>query len=403
MKIINIIPTYYPSTYWGGPIFTTYSLNNSLARIPGVEVKVLTTDAAGPRISDRLSVDKKLTYFSYEVIFTHRIAGVSISTELIRRLLPLIRWADVVHLTAVFSFTTLPTLALCQVLHKPCVWSLRGAFLEDQNRHEYNPQTKTKRLLKAVWNYTCRKLSSSSSLAVHVTTEQEKRASMKELPGAHFVIIPNGVEVPERPPERNKYTLERRLQLMYLGRLTPTKGIENLLRAVAKLKLPVRLDIYGTATKGQGGNNYGERLVNLAKDLGILKKNVFFRGLVSGDAKTRAFQEADVCVVPSFSESFCVVVAEALAHGMPVIVSDRLAWTEVAKRGCGLVVGNDPDSLAKAIEKIRHMKIQEMGSIGWQWMRDEFGWDIVANKMYGVYRSVEDKTNKTRAWVSLPK
>jgi len=386
MKVLHITPTYYPATYWGGPIFTVYHMNNALAKIPDVELKVLTTDSAGPEVADSLTGDEKQTSYPYEVIFTRRIAGVSISTGLIRHMLPLIRWADVVHLTAIFSFPTIPTLALCRMVGKPVVWSLRGALLDDQNRNEYNPQGHLKHLVKALWNGTCRQLISPERVALHVTTSQEREAVAKVYPGSLFDVVPNGVEALKKFPVREIELSEGPLRLMFMGRLAPKKGIENLLRAVAKLKMPVRLDLYGAPTVGQGGANYGEGLVRLAKELGVLNENVHFRGMVNGEAKTRAFMEAHVCVIPSYSENFCIVVAEALAHGMPVIVSDRLAWAEVASRGCGLVVGNDSDSLAKAIEKIKSMKIREMGKIGWQWMRDEFGWDVIGCEMNGVYR-----------------
>ena len=97
---------------------------------------------------------------------------------------------------------------------------------------------------------------------------------------------------------------------------------------------------------------------------------------------------ADVCVIPSYSENFCIVVAEAMAMGLPVIVSDRLAWGEVAERGCGLVVGNDPDSLAEAIEEISTMELEKMGEAGWKWMRDDYRWEAIARNMYGTYQNL---------------
>jgi len=386
MRILHITPAYYPATYWGGPIFTVYHMNNALAKIPGVELKVLTTDSSGPKVADRLTDEEKQTFFPYEVIFTRRIAGASISMGLMRNMLPLIRWADVVHLTATFSFSTIPALALCRIVGKPVVWSLRGALLDDQNRNEYNPQGHLKHVVKALWNGTCRQLISPERVVLHVTTVQERDAVAKVFSRSLFAVVPNGVEAPKKMPVREAWLSDGSLRLMFLGRLAPKKGIENLLRAVAKLNIPVSLDLYGVATVGQGGENYGEGLVRLAKELGVLNEKVHFRGQVNGEAKTRAFMEAHVCVIPSYSESFCIVVAEALAHGTPVIVSDRLAWAEVASRGCGLVVGNDPDSLAKAIEAIKEIDLVNMGKEGWRWMRDEFGWDVVAGKMNDIYR-----------------
>jgi len=59
-----------------------------------------------------------------------------------------------------------------------------------------------------------------------------------------------------------------------------------------------------------------------------------------------------------------------------------------------IVIGNDADSLAKAIEKIRSMNMQRMGRIGWQWMRKKFIWDVIAKQMFELYQEI---TGKVRA------
>ncbi len=389
MRILHITPAYYPATYWGGPIFSVYNMNNALARLQGIELKVLTTDTAGPRVSDRLSRDEKNRPFPYEVIFSRRIAGACVSAGLLRQLQRLTCWADVVHLTATYSFPTIPTLLACWIRTKPVVWSLRGALLDDQNRHLYAPQSPLTRSVKAAWNWACRWFISPKRVALHVTTEQEREASVKVYPNARFVVIPNGVEVPEFLPARDTRLPGERLRLMYIGRLAPVKGIENLLRAVTKINVPVSLDVYGTGTGDQGGKDYGERLIVLAKDLGLLNQKVYFHGHVNGEAKTRAFLKADVCVVPSYSENFCMVVAEALAMGLPVIVSSRLPqWKGVERLNCGLWVDNSPEVLAQAIDKIREMNLPAMGENGWHWMRERFRWDAIAKEISATYHNL---------------
>ena len=111
------------------------TLNNALAHLPDVELKVVTTDSAGPHISDRLDVTAvdRGHFPNQEVIFTRRIFGSSISLGLLRRLPALVRWADVVHLTATYSFPTIPTILVCRYLRTPLVWSLRGAILDDES------------------------------------------------------------------------------------------------------------------------------------------------------------------------------------------------------------------------------------------------------------------------------
>ena len=175
MKILHITPAYYPATYWGGPIFSVYFLNNGLARLPGVELKVLTTDSAGPCLSEHLDVSSldKTMYPNHEVIFTRRVAGACISFGLLKRLAMLIRWADVVHLTAVYSFPTIPTLLICRLMCKPLVWSPRGALLET---YEWNKARKKR--MKRIWEIVCNMFIKQGRVTLHVTSKEEKMASL---------------------------------------------------------------------------------------------------------------------------------------------------------------------------------------------------------------------------------
>jgi len=170
---------------------------------------------------------------------------------------------------------------------------------------------------------------------------------------------------------------------MYLGRLSPEKGIENLLHALRELDNPsISLTVYGT-----GPADYVARVRRVAEDLPIADGTVSFAGHVDGDVKTQAFHSADLCVVPSFSENFCLVVAEALAHGVPVVASRGTPWNRVEDKQCGLWVDNSPQSLAEAIVRARLMPLEEMGWRGRKWMESEYGWDTVADAMRQIYKN----------------
>jgi glycosyltransferase involved in cell wall biosynthesis len=83
-----------------------------------------------------------------------------------------------------------------------------------------------------------------------------------------------------------------------------------------------------------------------------------------------------------------MVVAEALAHGVPVIASRGTPWAEVEKNQCGLWVDNTPGSLVQSIASIRAMALKEMGARGRDWMLSAFSWDARAIEMMGIYRSL---------------
>ncbi|NOY71251.1 MAG: glycosyltransferase [Gammaproteobacteria bacterium] len=385
MKLLHITPTYYPATYWGGPIFSVYALNNVLATLPDLELKVLTTDSAGPQVSDHLNIQDLVgTYPGYEVIFSRRIADASVSVEFLRRFVPLIRQADVVHLTATYSFPTIPTLIVCRLLRKPLVWSPRGAILD-----AYDWDGARKRGIKKVWERVCNFIIRPGSVTLHVTSEDERHASLSRIPRAEAVIIPNGVET--LPSLREcEWLPEGRLRLIFMGRLSPKKGVENLLKAIKLMEedQSVELTIYGT-----GDDHYRDSLIELAEDLDILGKSVDFAGHVDGNDKRTAFLNADMCIIPSYTENFCMVVAEALGHGVPVVASHGTPWAEVEERDCGLWVDNSPEVLVQSIRVMRSRDLSAMGRNGWEWMKECYSWNIVGDAMYDVYASLLSEVN----------
>ena len=377
IKVLHVAPAYYPATYWGGPTFSTYGLCNALARYQGIELTVLTTDTAGPGTNDRVAASDSPTRYDagYDVYFVRKLYGRDIAPALIPELWRKIRGADIVHLTATYSFPSLPTMAMARACRTPFVWSPRGAI---QATHEWEGARRQR--LKRFWEETARRLLPTRSL-LHVTAEAERDACMNRFPGVSAVIIPNGVDIPQTLTARD-WRRDGRLRLMYLSRLDVKKGLENLITALTRLPEHVSLDVFGTGTP-----DYVANLERRVADAG-LEARVTFRGHVEGDAKRHAFRGADVFVLPSFSENFGIVVAEALAHGVPVITSRATPWAEVEARGCGLWVDNTPETLAEAVRTLAGYDLADMGTRGRAWVEQELNWDALAASMVGSYRNL---------------
>jgi len=373
IRILHVAPAFYPATYWGGPVYSVFGLCNALAAIPSVDLRVLTTDTAGPRLHDRVQVTSfPMRFRSYDVFFCRRQWGASVSLGMILRLWPMIRWADAVHVTGVYSPATIPTLLICRLLGKPLVWSSRGALQRwGGTSHPW---------AKRVWEHVCDALLVRRRSVLHVTSEEEGQESVLRILRAEIACIPNGIDLPTLPAQR-VWKPEGRLRLLYIGRLDPKKGIENLLAALAQI-LDVKTEL---AICGRGASDYEEGLHKVVGELG-LSARVHFLGQVNGAEKNRAFFEADLCVVPSFTENFGMVVAEALAHGVPVVASRGTPWAEVERRGCGLWVDNAPDDLKRAILRMNEVELREMGTRGRIWMEEEFPWERIALRMEAVYR-----------------
>jgi glycosyltransferase involved in cell wall biosynthesis len=374
MKVLHITPTFYPAQVYGGPIESTYQLCRSLAS-SGCDVRVLTTDANGPQeVLDVPTYREVQIAEGMRVRYCHRQIRDSVSITFLRLLPSYIHWADVVHLTAVYSFPTIPTLLSCRPLHKAVVWSLRGAL----QRWEGSSRVTT----KALWERVCRVVAPEKTV-LHVTSQQEAVASLKRFPGVETVVIPNGIEIPEKVAHARGNGI---LRLLYLGRLHPIKGLEILLLSCKRLNDVCDLT-WSLTIAGDGEPGYVQVL--RARIDGLkLEERVKMIGAVNREAKQMLFENSDIVVVPSHTENFGMVVAEALAHGVPVIASKGTPWRRVEGMGCGLWVENDPESLAKAIERMSKMPLREMGQRAREWMEKEFSWSDRAQDMMKLYESL---------------
>jgi glycosyltransferase involved in cell wall biosynthesis len=220
-------------------------------------------------------------------------------------------------------------------------------------------------------------------MILHATSKEEKDISTLQIPKIRAEIIHNGVDIPIHWTS-NKAYLSNKLRLLYLGRLDPKKGLENLIDAMALLDNPqITLSIYGS-----GNSGYTSKLQNKVKQAGLCDGRVKFNGHVEGEAKDAAFRNADILILPSHSENFGMAIAEALAHGVPVIASRNTPWNGLEMKKCGLWVDNSPKSLVDAINSIRKMDLAEMSQNGRQWMKDEFSWDVIGNKIFNLYNEV---------------
>jgi glycosyltransferase involved in cell wall biosynthesis len=374
VKVLQLTPSFHPAYVYGGPTESVYQLCRELA-LAGCDLRVLTTDANGR--NEVLDVDTKADVpfpEGFRARYCRRIAAHSVSPTLLRLLSGAIRRADVVHITGVYNFPTIPGLALCRLHGKPVVWSPRGAL----SRWEEVGRP----LAKEVWDRVCSAVR-PGRLVLHMTSPKEQAECAARLPWLESRVIPNGVRIPD---EIRRSERPDRLRLLYLGRLDPIKGIENLLEACADLTLGDGRD-WSLRIAGGGTPGYTDELARIAA---ASSGRATLVGEARGEAKRALFEDADLVVVPSFSENFGIVVAEALAHGVPVIAGRGTPWERLEQIGAGLWVENDPASLAAAIERAAREPLVEMGDRGRRWMQQEYSWSAVAEQMAALYAELRD-------------
>ena len=375
IRVLHVTPTYYPATKFGGPIFSTKAICDGLGRSSEVELRVLTTDSASPNSRERVGISNEVKSFNagYTVRYCRRDAFVSISSSLLYHLISAVRWSEIVHLTATYSFPTLPTLLLARLFGKPVVWSPRGG-LQATAQWEGAPN----KVLKRTFERLAQVLRPART-TLHVTAALEAELSRDRLQGIGARVIPNIIEIPELPAKR-EWRRGGLLRLMFISRLHPKKGLEDLLSAMAKLPEHVHLSIYGS-----GAQDYVEQLRALAASFGIMNR-VTFHGHVNGSAKFQAFMDADAFCLPTHSENFGIVVGEALAHGLPAISTTGAPWEGLDIHECGYWVPQGSESLATAIRRLETDDLAEMGRRGRNWMAQEFSSEAATASMLNLYR-----------------
>ena len=373
LRVLHVSPYFFPAHVYGGPIQSTYRLCVASAQL-GCDIRVLTTNANGTQRVLALPTTRAVTLEGgVQVRYCARVGQHSASPSLLAGLGPAVRWAEVVHLQAVYSFPTLPTLLACRLLGRPLVWSPRGAL------QRWTGTTRAR--AKAVWEQASR-LVAPARLRLHVTSEDEAEASQRRLPNVRTQVIPNGMDV---PAQVEHVPGDGVLRLLFLGRLHPIKALENLLDACQLLDQ--RGVVWQLTVAGTGEPAYQERLCERARQAGLAGR-VRWAGQVSDAAKPGLFAETDVLVLPSHTENFGMVVAEALGHAVPVIASRGTPWARLEEIGCGLWTDNSAAALAAAVDRLRRMPRREMGARGRAWIAREFGWDSVARSMLALYHEV---------------
>ena len=218
---------------------------------------------------------------------------------------------------------------------------------------------------------------------IHATSEQEYNEIRDFGLKNPIAILPNGIDIPELDRHSLAVTEVGRT-ILSLGRIHPKKGLDRLVRAWAKVE-PAhpewRLRIVGHDELG-----HARELAALAAELKT--QRVSIEGPVAGDAKTAAYREADLFVLPTLNENFAITVAEALSFGTPVIATKGAPWRGLAREGCGWWIDHGVEPLAAALAETLVMKreaLQAMGAKGRAWMARDFSWGRVARDMFDVY------------------
>jgi glycosyltransferase involved in cell wall biosynthesis len=384
MRILHITPTYIPAHRYGGPIYSVHALCRSLAAA-GHDVHVLTTSVDGPHDSD-VPYDQPVELDNVQIHYCRSklLRRLYWSPQLYAQCGEMISGFDAVHLHSVFLFPTWAGARAAGRARVPYVLSPRGMLVSDLiKRRSF--------AAKRIWIRLIERGNLAQAARIHLTSKEEYRALVDlGLCLGPTVIIPNGVDAPiQFSPDALSVDVRRLVKqgfdILSFGRISWKKGLDSLIKAAAEVR-GVRVLIAGHDEEGLATN-----LRKLAVECGVGDRVLFLPRQINGPDKEALFASARVFALPSLSENFGNVIAEAMIRGLPVVVSDRVGAAEfVEASGGGVVMKGGEQSLSATLVHMLKSKerLSAMGAAGENYAREQLTWRRVAQSFECLYEEL---------------
>ena len=374
MKILLI--TGSNSRNSGGLYNSVRNLGQSMMEIEGLDPVLL---AHSDEYSEQdVQAYTPLTVEDYKIVGRNGFALSLDITKQIKRIKP-----DIIHPQCIWIYPSYATLKYYKNNKVPYIVSTRGML----DKWILNNSAWKKKLVGGLYE----KEYLRKAMCLHALAVPEYEAMRNFGCENPVAIIPNGVNLPanEWPLNGNKpewKSADDRKSILFLSRLHPKKGIENLMEAWSNLKAHKKdwkLIIAGESKDG----SYLQSLLSLRGDL-KLDNDIFFVGPQFHADKDICFRCADAFILPSFSEGLPMAVLEAWSYRLPVIMTTACNIPEGFERKAALPIEPDPASILSALELLFNATDDErraIGANGYQLVKDKFIWTSIVKQMHEVY------------------
>lgn len=386
MKVLHIIPSVSPTL--GGPTHVVLNLVKAL-RASGVDAEIATTNHNGAELLD-VPLNQRIEYQQVPIWFFPRFSPplkeFIFSMELTQWLWQHTREYDLINTHYLFSYASTCASTIARWQQVPYIMRTIGqltpwALAQSQ-------------LKKQIYSSLIERQNLNCAAAIHCTSAGEAEDVHNFGIQSPTVTIPLGVnQSPPLPLAKQKLRDLFKISpekpiVLFLSRLHYKKRPDLLLESLSQLEAK-NYDFH-LILAGSGESDYLNYLKDLISSLN-LASCCTIPGFVTGQDKDLLLQGSDIFVLPSFSENFGVAVAEAMIHGLPVIVSPGVQIApEIAVARAGLVVEAEVEALANAIAglltspKLRH----QLGMNGQCLASHRYSWNAIASNLSAVYTSI---------------
>ena len=362
MKVLQVVPGIYRES--SGPSYSVPATCSGLLH-NGVDVELFATDGMPARA------------FEYPVhIFEKKkfpIDAMGRSPDLLRALKQACKTADIIHTNSLWMFPNVyPDWARkgtkCKLVIGPrgtvSPWAMNRARLK-------------KFLFGHLWQYRVLRNADMFVASCEEEAEDIRRLGYRQ----PIAIVANGIDIPDDVvPGR----CERR-RMYFLSRIHPKKNVELLIKCWAKLES--EFPEWDLSIVGPDENNaYADSMKKLTADLGC--RRIRFEGELKGLEKRKFVAASECLVLPTHSENFGMVVAEALALGTPAICSKGAPWKGLVENRCGWWVDANEPTFANAMREVmstERKELEDRGSRGREWMTRDFSWNRIGADLKAAY------------------
>ncbi len=381
MKVLHIVPSIAPET--GGTATCVPLLCRGLAHA-GAEVVLYTTNA-GPKGGGELPDSGEVERDGFRISFFPMKWRwhFSLSRRLVHAVKADARHFDLVHVTSIWNRTATFSMRVARRAGVPCGLTPQGML---------DPVVLARhRFRKIVYAWLWERRNVESAAFVHFTAAaEEEKAQLSRWRLPRTFVVPNAIDLSEWEDLPPRSEFERMFPrtvgsqiVLFSGRINWLKNLPVLVRAFALVDQKDAVLVLA----GPDNEGLGVELRALARGLGI-EKRLVLTGMLDRSGLRAAYAAADVFVFSSHRENFGVSAAEAMACGVPVVLSSGVDIArEVSAAGAGVIADSSED-IARAIDPLLRDEVlrTKMGEAG-KFLVREYDWREVGRKMKTLFES----------------
>jgi len=287
---------------------------------------------------------------------------------------------NLIYIHGLFSFLPVITAILCKIYKVPYIVRPLGSL------QQYGMEN-NKPFWKRLSVFCFEKSILRNASYVHFTSDYEKYDALKVQQKLNSIVFPLGVELSNSGKKKNSSKIP--LKILFLSRIDKKKNLEVVFEALSVLSKYNHKPILFVA--GTGKKGYITELKERAKELRITEQ-IIWLGHVEDEKKASVFFQADLFILPSYSENFGISVVEALSYGLPCIVTNAVGVSqEIKNQNAGFIVEANPIDIAEIIKTLTNEPqiLGESSMAAYNLFNMKYSMSVFEQNLDLLYRKIE--------------